>query len=195
MSSSLISVIVVNFNGERHLGDCLESLSAQTFRDFEVIVVDNGSTDGSLNLIRKGFPWVKLITLDKNTGFARGNNIGFEASASKYIATLNNDTVVDKGWLEALYKAAETDRTIGMVASKILLGRNGKEIDSVGVLIYPDGMSRQRGRSEIDEGQFDRTEEVLFPSACAALYRREMLNEIGFFDEDFFPTVRIHISV
>jgi GT2 family glycosyltransferase len=186
MSSSLISVIVVNFNGERYLGDCLESLSVQTFRDFEVIVVDNGSTDGSLDFIRKDFPWVKLIPLDKNTGFAMGNNTGFEASASKYIATLNNDTVVDKGWLKALYEVAETDRTIGMVASKILLGRNGREIDSVGVLIYPDGMSRQRGRGEIDEGQFDRTEEVLFPSACAALYRREMLNKIGFFDEDFF---------
>lgn len=186
MSSPLISIIIVNFNGERYLGDCLESLSAQTFRDFEVIVVDNGSTDGSLDLIRKDFPRVKLIPLNKNTGFTRGNNTGFEASSSRYIATLNNDTIVDKGWLEALYEAAETDKTIGMVASKILLGRNGREIDSVGVLIYPDGMSRQRGRGEIDEGQFDRTEEVLFPSACAALYRREMLNEIGFFDEDFF---------
>ena len=186
MSSPLISVIIVNFNGERYLGDCLESFSAQTFRDFEVLVVDNGSTDGSLDLIRKDFPMVKLIPLNKNTGFARGNNTGFEASSSRYIATLNNDTIVDKGWLEALYEAAEADKTIGMVASKILLGRNGREIDSVGVLIYPDGMSRQRGRGEIDEGQFDRTEAVLFPSACAALYRREMLNEIGFFDEDFF---------
>lgn len=186
MSASLISVIVVNFNGERYLGDCLTSLSVQTFRDFDVIVVDNGSTDGSIDLIRKDFPWVKLIPLNKNTGFAKGNNTGFEASSSKYIATLNNDTIVDKGWLEALYEAAETDRKIGMAASKILLGRNGREIDSSGVLIYPDGMSRQRGRSEIDEGQFDRSEEVLFPSACAALYRREMLNEIGFFDEDFF---------
>jgi GT2 family glycosyltransferase len=73
-----------------------------------------------------------------------------------------------------------------MVASKILLGKEGNEIDSTGMLIYPDGMTRQRGHGETDGGQFDRMEEVLFPSACAALYRREMLKEIGFFDEDFF---------
>ena len=181
-----ISVVMVNYNGERYLGDCLQSLSDQTFRDFDVIVVDNGSTDDSLDLIRKDFPWVKVIPLNKNMGFARGNNIGFEASSSKYIVTLNNDTIADIGWLEALYKAADTDRTTGMVASKIMLGRYGEEIDSVGMLLYSDGMSRQRGRGEIDIGQFDRVEEVLFPSACAALYRCEILKEIGFFDEDFF---------
>ncbi len=181
-----ISVIIANLNGEAYLPDCLQSLANQTFREFEVIVVDNGSTDGSVTLLKKDFPWVKLISIETNTGFAQGNNIGFAASSSEYLATLNNDTIADRKWLEALHKAAEADRTIGMVASKIFLGREGREIDSAGMLLYPDGMTRQRGHGEEDNGQFDGLSEVLFPSACAALYRHEMLKEVGFFDGDFF---------
>jgi len=181
-----ITVIIVNYNGEPYLNDCLRSLSCQTFTDFEVIVVDNGSTDTSLAILSSSFPWVRVIPLERNEGFAKGNNMGIRASSSKYVATLNNDTIVDKDWLTYLYEVAETDEKTGMVASKILLGRDGFEIDSVGMLIYPDGMSRQRGRGEKDSGQYDRVDEVLFPSACAALYRRDMLRDIGLFDEDFF---------
>ncbi len=186
MSFVLVSVIIANFNGERYLMDCLSSLAAQTFRDFEVIVVDNGSTDGSLRLIAGEFPWVRVVPLGSNTGFARGNNAGFEASSGRYIATLNNDTIAGRGWLKSLVEAAEADEKVGMVASKILLGAEGREIDSAGMLVYPDGMTRQRGRGETDDGRFDAPQEVLFPSACAALYRREMIEENGFFDEDFF---------
>jgi GT2 family glycosyltransferase len=181
-----ISVIIANLNGEKYLPDCLRSLEAQTFRDFEVIVVDNGSTDGSLDLLKRDFPWVRVIALDENLGFARGNNVGFEASSSEFAATLNNDTIAGPGWLQALYDAAKDDGSAGMVASKIYLGGQGRELDSAGMLIYPDGMARQRGRGETDNGQFDGIRDVLFPSACAALYRREMLNEIGYFDEAFF---------
>ena len=181
-----ISVIIVNLNGGEYLADCLDSLSAQTFQDFEVIVVDNGSTDGSPERVRKDYPAAKVVALGENTGFAKGNNIGFRGSSSPFVATLNNDTLVDPNWLQALYGAAQEDRTIGMVASKIFLGREGNELDSAGMLLYPDGMTRQRGRGVRDDGQFDAPGEVLFPSACAALYRREMLEETGFFDEDFF---------
>jgi GT2 family glycosyltransferase len=181
-----ISVIIANLNGEKYLPDCLQSLSDQTFRDFEVIVVDNGSTDRSLELVKRDFPWVRVISLEKNTGFAQGNNIGFAASSAEYVATLNNDTIADKAWLQALYEAATTDSGVGMVASKIFLGREGREIDSAGMLLYPDGMTRQRGHGEEDNGQFDGLREVLFPSACAALYSCGMLKETGYFDEDFF---------
>lgn len=183
-----ISVIIANLNGKAYLYDCLESLAAQTFRDFEVILVDNGSTDGSIDLVEKDFPWVKVIALGTNTGFARGNNIGFESCSSEteFVATLNNDTIAEAGWLKALHAAAGADKTIGMVGSKIYLGKEGRELDSVGMLLYPDGMTRQRGHGETDNGQFDGITELLFPSACAALYRREMLKETGYFDEDFF---------
>ena len=181
-----ISVIIANLNGEQYLPDCLQSLAEQTFRDFEVILVDNGSTDRSLDLVKKDFPWVKLISLEKNTGFAQGNNIGLAASSAQYVATLNNDTIAGRSWLQDLYEAGQTDRSIGMVASKIFLGRDGIELDSAGMLLYPDGMTRQRGHGEQDKGQFDGIREVLFPSACAAHYRHEMLKEIGYFDEDFF---------
>jgi GT2 family glycosyltransferase len=182
----VISVIIANLNGEKYLADCLNSLADQTFRAFEVILVDNGSTDRSLDLLKKDFPWVKVICLEKNSGFAKANNIGIGASSAEYIATLNNDTIADHHWLSELHRAAESDKMVGMVASKIFLGREGKELDSAGMLLYPDGMSRQNGRGEQDSGQFDAIREVLFPSACAALYRREMLNETGCFDEDFF---------
>ncbi len=185
ITNPFISVVIANLNGEKYLRDCLDSLSAQTFRDFEVIVVDNGSTDGSLNLIKRHYPWVRTIPMKKNVGFAKANNIAFRSSVSEYVATLNNDTIADRGWLEALYETAEVDSAIGMVASKILLGRERSVLDSAGMLIYPDGMSRQAGRGVTDNGQFDKIEEIFFPSACAALYRRALLDDIGFFDEDF----------
>ena len=185
-NSPEISVVIPNLNGMKYLHECLSSLQNQTFRNYEVIVVDNGSYDGSGDFIRKEFPQVKLIELMENRGFAGGCNTGIRVSAGRYIAVLNNDTEVELQWLEELYKAIEKDTNTGMVASKILLDRQTGEIDSAGMLIYPDGIGRQRGRGEIDKGQFDREEETLYPSGCAALYKREMLDEIGLFDEDFF---------
>lgn len=181
-----ISVVIPNLNGARYLQSCLSSLERQVFKDFEVIVVDNGSSDDSVSLIKKEFLWVKLKELPENIGFAAACNIGIKASGGKYVALLNNDTEVAPQWLEGLQAVIEKDEKIGMVASKILLSFETREIDSVGMLIYPDGIGRQRGRGEVDRGQFDHEEEVLFPSACAGLYKREMIEDIGLFDENFF---------
>lgn len=182
-----VSVIIVNWNGREHLPDCLESLAAQTFRDFEVILVDNGSVDGSLEFVRERYPWVKLVELPGNRGFAVGNNTGLSHSSGAYIVTLNNDTAADPGWLAELVAVADARPAAGMVASRICSFSDHDRIDSLGVLICRDGMSRgaQRLRrfSMLDLG---RVEEILLPSACVALYRRAMLDETGFFDEDFF---------
>lgn len=186
MARPFVSVIVINWNGENYIRECLASLSYQTFRDFEVIVVDNGSTDGSLEIIQSQFPQCLLISNASNNGFAKGNNQGIKKAKGKYIALLNNDARADRRWLEELVTAAEEDRQVGMLASKIYLQGRDRIIDNVGHLIYRDGLNRGRGRLELDHGQFDKKEEVLFPSGCAALYRREMLDEIGLFDEDFF---------
>jgi len=187
MPLPLVSVIVVNWNGKAYLGECLNSLRHQAFLDFEVIVVDNGSTDGSVDYVESQFPELaRILRNTKNTGFSRGNNQGIKAARGQYIALLNNDARADQDWLQELVKAAEEDGRAGMLASKIYLLGQSKVIDNVGHLIFRDGLNRGRGRLEEDRGQYDKKEEALFPSGCAALYRREMLDEIGLFDEDFF---------
>src|SRR3954452_4768161 len=98
----LVSVIVVTWNGRRHLAPCLEALSAQSFGDFETILVDNGSSDGSDELIEADYPWVRLIRSATNLGFAAGNNTGIRASEARYVATLNNDKMAEPGWLASL---------------------------------------------------------------------------------------------
>jgi GT2 family glycosyltransferase len=182
-----VSVVIVNWNGKHHLGECLDSLRSQTFKDFEVILVDNGSEDGSREFVQEHFREVRLTALPQNCGYAGGNNVGIRAASGKYIALLNNDTKVDPAWLTNLMREAEANpSSVGMWASKILSYNNPGIIDNVGLLMYPDGLGRGKGRLEADAGQYDRPGEAFFPSGCAGLYRREMLDEIGLFDEAFF---------
>ena len=182
-----VSVIIVNWNGCHHLPACLDSLAAQSFRDFEVILVDNGSTDGSVELVRERYPWVRLVELAVNSGFATGNNCGLEHARGEYLVTLNNDTMVAADWLEILAGAATTCPRAGMVGSRICSFEDPDIIDSIGVSICRDGMSRGRfRRRRWSSLQLGELEPVLLPSACAALYKRAMLDETGFFDDDFF---------
>lgn len=187
-----ISVVVVNWNRRDLLSACLRSLAGQQIDNrFEVVVVDNGSRDNSAEMVRSEFSGVpafllRLICNSENRGFCVANNQGFAASNSDLIALLNNDAEAEPGWLAALAGAFEHRREIGMAASKILVYEDPGRIDKVGHLIYPDGQNRGRGSGEIDTGQYDALEEVLWPDGCAAMYRREMLDQIGGFDEDFF---------
>ena len=187
MKAPLISVIIVNWNGKEYLPTCLESLREQNCSDFETIVVDNGSHDGSLELLKKFYPWVHVVPLTENSGFASGNNAGFAVARGKYIVTLNNDTRVDSSWLAELIAPVEVDPQIGMVASRICSFDEPDQLDSLGVAICPDGMSRgSRRLASFSTLSLAKTEDILLPSACAALYRREMIDKIGFFDDDFF---------
>jgi len=187
MPSPRVSVIVVNWNGKGLVGDCLHSLRQQTFLDFEVILVDNGSTDGSVEYVQENFSgWVRVLRNARNEGFSGGNNRGIRTASGQYIALLNNDAQADVRWLEELVRVAEENPRAGMLASKIYLRGQPKILDNVGHLLYRDGLNRGKGRLEVDRGQYETIEEVLFPSGCAALYRREMLEEVGLFDEDFF---------
>lgn len=187
MSQSIVSVIVVNWNGKHLLGECLDSLLAQTVKGIEIVVVDNGSQDGSADFVREKYPSVRLVALSENKGFAGGNNAGIRIAQGKYIALLNNDTKTDPAWAENLLSEAElSPREIGMWASKILSYADPRIIDNVGLLLYPDGLGRGKGRLEQDRGQYNNTVEAFFPSGCAGLYRREMLDEIGLLDEEFF---------
>ncbi len=185
METGLVSVVVVNLNRRELLRKCLESLLAQTDAELEVIVVDNGSTDGSAACVDTEFPGIRLIRNRDNKGFCAANNQGIAIARGEFVALLNNDAEADAGWLAAMVKVAG-EKPVGMVACKILVHGDEKRIDKVGHLIYPDGQNRGRGTGCLDQGQFDRVEEVLWPDGCAALYRKEMLDQIGGFDEDFF---------
>ena len=185
-----ISVIVVNWNRRELLAACLQSLARQTHPDFEVVVIDNGSGDGSAEAVLKiaeTYPvGLKLIQNSTNRGFCAANNQGIAATRSPLVVLLNNDAEAEPGWLTALESVIESDAAVGMAASKILVFEDPRRIDKVGHLMYPDGQNRGRGSGQLDHGQFDRVDETLWPDGCAAMYRRAMLDEVGGFDEDFF---------
>lgn len=280
-SDPAVSIIVLNYNGKEFLGECLESLAAQTMADFELIVVDNGSTDGSVEYLRElasgsrepawereepaipravgaatspvhwtsgqdenppipggglaerhpdresrfdqdgnggreragglaswahGFPSptgapeqtdlparpgipklerLKLICNERNLGFAAGNNVALPEARGRFIVFLNNDTRVDPGWLDALLEAAERHPEAGSFASQIRSYDSPEILDTIGISIYRDGMSRGLGRLQPAE-RFAQEREVFAPSGCAAMFRREVLEQIGGFDGDFF---------
>ncbi len=183
----LVSVVIPSWNRRQLLLDCLAALRAQKYEPFEVIVVDNGSDDGSLDAVTgQHGAWVNLIRNEENLGYACAVNQGIAAAGGDFIATLNNDAVPAPDWLGALVEAISSDDQFGMAASKILSFDNPRIIDGTGLLIYPDGSSRARGRLEKDVGQYDAETEALLPSGCAAIYRRRMLEEIGALEETFF---------
>ena len=165
------------------LVDCLRSLERQTRRDFEVVIVDNSGRQ----LVRRGEAarfGATIVEKDSNAGFGAAINEGFRRSQAPFLAALNDDATAHPGWLEALVAAIEPRADVGMCASQVRLAAE-RRLDSAGMLISGDGSGKQRGHLDPPEA-FSRSEEVLFPSGSAALYRRAMLEEIGLFDEDFF---------
>jgi GT2 family glycosyltransferase len=183
-------VIVVNFDRHALLAAALRSLLAPQGLPFEVVVVDNGSSDGSPESVldfasTAPFP-IRLIRNRENRGFCAANNQGIAVASAPFIALLNNDAEVEPGWLAALHAAFDGAPEVGMAASKILVWEDPRIIDKAGHLIYPDGQNRGRGAGALDRGQYDQVEEVLWPDGAACMYRKSMLDEIGGFDEDLF---------
>ncbi|MCJ7615625.1 MAG: glycosyltransferase family 2 protein, partial [Desulfobacterales bacterium] len=181
----LVTVIVVTLNNLNLLRNCLESLYAQDYRQLEIIVVDNASDEDVQGMLAAEFPEVRTVRLDKNYGFAGGNNRGIETAQGKYIALINNDVVAAPQWISFLVATAESDADIGAVASIVIDGNQPEVLDSCGVGIALDGMSRQAMRGT-PVPQLTQPKEVLLFSGCACLLRREALKEVGLFDEDFF---------
>lgn len=185
-----ISVVIVSWNAADRIRRCLKSINAQTFKEFETIVVDNGSEDVTTEIIRNKFPWVKLIERHNNEGFGGANNVGILASSGRYVITLNDDLILDKDFIKNLVDAIRSAPTdIGMVACRML--RSGTNlIDSTGLVLSKTRRFYDRGSGEKDTGQFNETSYVFGPCAGAALYKRDLLEEIkhegGYFDADFF---------
>jgi hypothetical protein len=181
----LISVVVVNWNRKELLRACLLSLTRQSATAFEIVVVDNGSTDASADMAEREFG-ARVIRNPENRGFCAANNQGIAIARGEFVALLNNDAEAEPEWLAELQRACSASPEIGMAASKVLVWEDPSRIDKVGHLIFPDGQNRGRGSGAIDVGQFDREEEVLWPDGCAAMYRKSMIDRIGGFDEDLF---------
>ncbi len=181
-----ISVIIVNWNGQALLDECLGSLKTQTFKDFETILVDNGSRDGSAEWVKKHHPGVRLLELKSNLGFSAGNNAGLALARGKFIALLNNDTKADPGWLEALHHCLESDDRIAACDSRILYYDRPDLVWSSGGSYTISGSVFSRFNREPEEKASRNEADVFIAVACAALYRKEVIDQIGFFDEEFF---------
>jgi GT2 family glycosyltransferase len=192
--SPLTSVIIPNWNGAHHLPVCLDALRAQTYPHLEVILVDNGSTDGSQRLVSEQFPEVRLLALDRNLGLTGGNNAGFRAARGEFLISLNNDTETDPGFVEALVSALVEHPEAGMAAAKMLLFDRRDHIHSAGDGYRVDGVPFNRGVWQRDEGQFDEPGWIFGGCGGAVAYRRAMLDDVGPsgtaqgmpFDESFF---------
>lgn len=181
-----VSIIVLNWNGADLLRGCLRSVMEQDYDDYELIVVDNGSSDDSCAMVEAEFPSAKLLRQEQNLGFCEGNNIAIEEASGELIVLLNNDAEVDRKFLVNIDEAASLEPHVGMFATRIMMYDRRNVFDSTGLLVYPDGICRSRGWLEKDVGQYDQADEVLGPNGCAAAYRRSMLADVGVFDQRYF---------
>jgi hypothetical protein len=180
-----ISIVIVNFNGRRWLEPCLSAVIAQDVPGIEVVLVDNDSSDGSIDLVRERFRTVRIAPAGRNLGFAEGNNFGARLAGGRYLAFLNNDTVPAPGWARALRRALEGDPSVGLAASRILYLHDPSIVDSAG-----DGYLRAGGAFKRWHGQpatlAGESSEVFGACGAAFMIRRDLFEELGGFDPDFF---------
>lgn len=185
-STPLVSIIVLNWNGKKCIRPCLESLFAQTYPRYEVIVVDNASTDDSVTIVRQEFPKARLIVNERNLGFAAGNNVGIKAAKGDLIAMFNNDAIADKNWLSEMVKALTSSPRIGVAGSLIFyhgterVWSAGSRLDAFTGLIW--GVPLDGRRENVSAVVAD----VDFVANCASLTKRAAFEKIGLLDEDYF---------
>ncbi len=179
MVNPLVSIIIPHWNKAEYLPTCLNSLWGQSYPHFEVILVDNGSTDDSLAILNRDYPWVQVIALEANLGFAKAVNIGIRATRGELVALFNNDVEADPRWLEELVGALERHPEAGMATPKLLLFHRWEVINAAGDFYGLDGVPGNRGVWQKDEGQFDQEEWVFGPGGAASLFCRSMLDAIA----------------
>ena len=186
----LVSVILVNWNHGDFLPECLAALSAQTYSPFELLVIDNGSTDGSPDWLARHAPYVRLIPFPDNRGFAPALNYGIQHTAGKFILSLNPDVVARPEFLAALVAALQANPRVGSAAPKLLRADDPARLDSTGLFIDRRRCPYDRGQGQTDRGQYDAQTNIFGACGAAALYRRAMLQDVQwgqeYFDEDFF---------
>lgn len=180
------SIIIPHYNGLHHLETCLGSLRRQTCQDFELLLVDNGSTDGSQAYAREQFPAVRLLELGENRGFTGACNAGFAAATSPILILLNNDTETDPHWLANILDAFDRYPDVGSIASRMMLFDRRDHFHTAGDFVRLDGTPGNRGVWQKDVGQYDQEETVFSACGGAAAYRRELLEQVGYLDDSYF---------
>ena len=181
-----LSVIIVNWNGKHFLEACLRALQRQTFRDFEAILVDNGSSDGSIEFVRTNFPETRVLSLDENRGFTGGNIAGYSLASGKIVVLLNNDTEAHPRWLEEIHNAATQFPQAGSFASKMMYFDERDRIENCGFSVATSCTTEDLGRGQVDNTLWSQLRPVFGACGGAVAYRRSMLDDIGFLDPDFF---------
>lgn len=183
---NLVSVVIPNWNGKRFLAGCLDSLGRQSYKNVEVIIVDNGSKDGSVEFLESSYAHVRLLRYEQNTGFSVAVNWGIREAKGEFVALLNNDTIVDENWLSELVKAMREHPEIGSAGCKMLAYDDHKLLDGAGDGYRRGGLPGRIGHRERDIGRFDRPRYILGACGGAAIYRHQLFEEIGYLDEDYF---------
>lgn len=188
------AIIIVSWNGKRYLKDCFDSLKRQSKKDFKVIFVDNGSTDGSADFVRENYPEAEIKKLSRNTGFAAGYNLGMQTAIKddriKHVIVLNNDTKLDEKFAEKIVACAERHPDAGSIQPKVLNFFEKEKIDCAGIYISRDGTAHNRGHGK-DTGKYREEKEIFGANGTASLFEREALEKTkmadgGFFDRDYF---------
>ncbi len=185
----MISIILLNWNGKRFLQGCIESIQAQSYQDFELLIVDNASTDGSPEFLQQQYAQYQLYLNKKNLGYCGGANQGIRKSRGEYILIVNPDIILSENFLSCLVNAAEHDSSIGIVTGK-LLRFDKHTLDSTGQFLRPNISPLERGYGEPDTGKYDQPEYVFSTCGAVAFHRRAMLKDIQlngeYFDESYF---------
>lgn len=185
-TSGTISVVIPTYNGIDYIADCLNSLREQLRKPDEIVLVDDGSTDGTASFVGKSYPEVRYIRLDANHGFATAVNEGIRHSKGAYIALLNNDTRAEREWIQELAKILDEQPAVGFCSSKMLFADRPDVINSIGVGFTNAGMAVDVGRGRRDGEEFRHPRRIFGACAGGAMYRRALFDEIGLFDEDLF---------
>lgn len=183
--SAEVSVIIPNFNGKKFLGDCLNSVLEQEYKDFEVILVDNGSEDGSAEWVRLEYPQVKLLALPENVGFCGGVNAGIRKARGKYILLLNNDTIAKPGFIHELVQEMEKSPAVFSCQAKMLQIQDENLMDDGGNFYCALGWAFADGKGK-PEQNYNSSKKIFASCAGAALYRKSMLKKTGLLDEEHF---------
>lgn len=182
----LVSVVILNWNGKKHLLKCLASLKKITYKPVEVIVVDNASSDESVSAVKKNFPRVKIVVNKVNRGYSGGNNDGISASRGEFVFILNNDTEVEKDFLEPLVEVMK-DTTVGCVQPKLVYGDKRTMLNAVGSYFTSTGFLYHYGyRKNTNTSQYNHRMTIYSAKGAAMMLRKSALSQVGLFDEDFF---------